>query len=270
MTILLLKNIRNNYFIKKTLFVFVLASLFFLNLNAYSADIANIDSGTAEQKIAKALLIKKLETLTFFSANFEQNIIDASGEVLQQSFGKLSISKPNFLYWETFEPDELYIIADSETVWFYNPWIEQASAYPLNTAIAKTPILLLTSKDMSLWHQYTVIKGEQTQGMIDKSETSFVILPKDKNNQVKSLTLYFTSLNDNETLSQFTFLDATGQVSQIKLNDLDVTHKPKSSLFNFSVPKGVTIEDFRNVQSIEKVSNQKLESNSAINLKAKG
>jgi len=262
-------------YLKKPLFVLVSVSLFFLNADARSADITHAGIKTTEQEKIKILLMEKLEVLTFFSANFEQNIIDVSGEVLQQSFGKLSISKPNFLYWETFEPDELYIIADSKTVWFYNPWIEQASAYPLNTAIAKTPLLLLTSKDKSLWQQYTVVKGKLTQKMKDNSETSFVISPKDGNSQVKNLTLYFNSSKDRDVLTQFTFLDATGQISQIKLNNFDAIHKPKSSLFVFSAPDGVTIEDFRNDLPIENTHNENIEGsniqNSNVqNVKGKG
>jgi len=221
---------RNKYCLN----VLLLPVFFFFSLSVHCTDIKTKD-----------ILIKKLETLTFFSANFEQNIIDATGEVLQQSFGKLSISKPNSLYWETFEPDELYIIADGTSVWFYNPWIDQVSIYPVSTAIAKTPLLLLTSKDMFLWQQYNVVVGKVTNEMRKNSETSFIISPIDNSSQIKSLTLYFTSSMNDEQLSQFTFLDATGQISQIKLNKFDAIHKPDPNIFTFSVPEGVTVEDFR-------------------------
>ena len=46
-------------------------------------------------------------------------------------------------------------------------------------------------------------------------------------------------------LSQFSFLDATGQVSHIKLSNFDAKKVPSSSLFNFVLPEGVQIDDQR-------------------------
>ena len=120
--------------------------------------------------------------------------------------------------------------------------------YSLSAAIAKTPILLLTSKDESLWQQYTVNQKKTSQTKISQQDEHFVISAKDPNSQIKSLTLVF-SVNEQKVqsseLSQFSFLDATGQVSHIKLSNFDATNVPASSLFNFAVPEGVQIDDQR-------------------------
>ncbi|WP_114325851.1 outer membrane lipoprotein chaperone LolA [Candidatus Colwellia aromaticivorans] len=187
---------------------------------------------------SKKLLRAKLADLKFFSANFTQEVVSETGELLEQSSGKLAISKPNLANWHTLEPDELAIVSDGRDVWFYNPWIEQVSVYSLSAAIAKTPILLLTSKDESLWQQYNV----------SKSDNSFVISAKDPNSQIKNLTLIFSVKKQKvqgSELSQFSFLDATGQVSHIKLSNFDAKNVPESSLFNFTVPEGVQIDDQR-------------------------
>lgn len=188
------------------------------------------------QADAKSKLMKKLANLHHFSANFSQQVVSESGEVLAQSSGELAISKPNLANWHTQMPDELAIVSDGKDVWFYNPWIEQVSVYALSAAIAKTPILLLTSKDKSLWQQYEVTQLANND--------SFVISANDINSQIKSLTLVF----DNESsgqLSQFSFLDATGQLSNITLSDFNAVQKPEPSLFTFDVPEGVQIDDQR-------------------------
>ncbi|MGL1956185.1 MAG: outer membrane lipoprotein chaperone LolA [Colwellia sp.] len=210
-----------------------------------TAVLANSNNKQVDSKqtmsLSKKILMAKLAKLNFFSANFNQQVVDVSGETIQQTQGKLAISKPNSLYWETFAPDELFIIADGKTAWFYNPWIEQASAYSLSAAIAKTPILLLTSQDESLWQQYNI-----TQTAQESSNTnSFVISAIDTNSQIKSLTLTFTVDETNDHLSQFSFLDATGQLSHIKLSQFESETEPDSNLFNFIVPEGVTVEDHR-------------------------
>lgn len=210
-------------------------------------------SSSTPVEASKKLLMTKLANLNFFSANFTQEVVNDAGEVLAQSSGKLAISKPNLANWHTVEPDELAIVSDGRDVWFYDPWIEQVSVYSLSAAIAKTPILLLTSKDESLWQQYTVTQKVVTQESASHNNDnqqggSFVISAKDPNSQIKSLTLVFSSKEQgaqSADLSQFSFLDATGQVSHIKLSNFDPKNIPENNLFNFVVPEGVQIDDQR-------------------------
>jgi len=215
-------------------------------------------SSTIKIEDSKKVLRAKLADFSFFSANFTQKVVSEAGELLEESSGELAISKPNLANWHTLEPDELAIVSDGNDVWFYNPWIEQVSVYSLTAAIAKTPILLLTSKDESLWQQYTVtqenipqeivIKDKTNQTKVTEVDSSFVIKAIDPNSQIKSLTLTFSTITQEDqtsALSQFSFLDATGQLSHIKLSNFDAQKVPDSSLFNFSVPEGVQIDDQR-------------------------
>lgn len=207
---------------------------------------------------SKKVLREKLADFSFFSANFTQKVVSEAGELLEESSGELAISKPNLANWHTLEPDELAIVSDGSDVWFYNPWIEQVSVYSLSAAIAKTPILLLTSKDESLWQQYTVTQEnipqeshtqeKNSQTKVSQLDNNFVIKAIDPNSQIKSLTLTFSTITQEDqasSLSQFSFLDATGQVSHIKLSNFDAQKVPDSSLFDFSVPEGVQIDDQR-------------------------
>jgi outer membrane lipoprotein carrier protein len=197
---------------------------------------------------SKELLRSKLANLHFFSAKFTQEVVSEAGELLGQSSGSLAISKPNLANWHTLEPDELAIVSDGSNVWFYNPWIEQVSVYSLSAAIAKTPILLLTSKDESLWQQYTVSQEAVSQDKVNQQSDRFAITAKDPNSQIKSLTLVFSAKNNQvqgSELSQFSFLDATGQVSHIKLSNFNAQKVPESSLFTFVLPEGVQIDDQR-------------------------
>lgn len=190
---------------------------------------------------AKNTLRTKLASLAFFSANFNQVVESASGEQIAQSSGKLAISKPNLANWHTLLPDELAIVSDGNDVWFYDPWIEQVSVYSLSAAIAKTPILLLTSQDESLWQQYTVAQAES----LTLASERFVITSNDINAQIKSLTLEFKILDNKSELQKFSFLDATGQLSHIQLTDFEDQAMPKASMFQFQVPAGVQVDDQR-------------------------
>lgn len=222
------------FFINTTLSI----ALSYATISGVPALAESAMASTAELESSKSLLRSKLASLNFFTANFTQEVVSESGELLEKSSGNLAISKPNLANWHTQEPDELTIVSDGTDVWFYNPWIEQVSVYSLSAAIASTPILLLTSKDEMLWQQYSV----------SQSNTSFVISAKDPNSQIKNLTLEFAAdAHDNQksNLSQFSFLDATGQVSNIKLASFDTVTVPDQSLFNFTIPENVQLDDQR-------------------------
>ena len=236
-------------FTKKTFFrPFALASVLLPVLSLYQpmayAEQAPL-SNTAlvlPSNEAKENLMAKLSKLAFFSADYNQKILNEQGDVLQQGSGKFAISKPNLVNWKTITPDETLLVSDGNTLWSYDPFIEQVSAYSLAKSIHNTPILLLTSDEPTLWQQYNVIELSS----VAESGSRFVIMPKDDSGQIKQLTLTFTQTKANDIeLSEFSFQDATGQVSQISLNKFNSTTKPDASLFTFSLPEGVRLEDKR-------------------------
>lgn len=194
---------------------------------ADSAAIANIDNSKLE-------LMTKLAKIEFFSADFHQKIFDEAGNELQQGSGLLSVSKPNLVNWQTTLPDESLIVSDGENLWFYDPFVEQVSVYTLESAIANTPILLITSNDEKLWQDYRVTQ---------LTEHRYLITANNENSRVKSLELTFSEDVNKVELSAFNILDATGQLSVITLTH---QHKrPNASLFTFAVPEGVYLDDQR-------------------------
>lgn len=236
-------------FTKKTFFrPFALASVLLPVLSLYQpmayAEQAPLSNTAVAEPTneAKEHLMTTLAKLAFFSADFSQKILDDQGQVLQQGSGTLAISKPNLVNWKTITPDETLIISDGNTLWFYDPFIEQASAYSLAKSIHNTTILLLTSDEPTLWKQYNVI---EQSGDVDNG-LRFVVMPKDASSQIKKLTLSFTETKTNDIeLSEFSFQDATGQVSQISLSQFNAKNKPDAALFTFSLPEGIRLEDKR-------------------------
>lgn len=203
----------------------------------------NTDVVTVSSTTAKQSLMTKLTQLAHFTADFNQKILSESGDVLQQGTGNLAISKPNLVNWKTITPDETLIISDGSTLWFFDPFIEQASAYSLASSISNTPILLLTSDDPKLWQQYDVAIVKS-----DNDDIRYEVKPKAPNSQIKTLTLAFknTQVATKTTqLTEFSFQDTTGQISLITLSNFNSQVKPNNELFSFSLPEGVRLEDKR-------------------------
>ncbi len=201
-----------------------------------STEIAKLTGVSAMQQIgqSKLELMEKLATIDFFSAKFKQKIFDQAGNELQQGSGLLSVSKPNLVNWQTLTPDESLIVSDGSNLWFYDPFVEQVSVYRLESAIANTPILLITSNDEKLWQDYNVSQ---------LTEHRYLVSARNENARVKSLELTFNEAAKNVELVGFNILDATGQLSVVSLTNYP--QEPSENLFTFTVPEGVYIDDQR-------------------------
>ncbi|MDG1732850.1 MAG: outer membrane lipoprotein chaperone LolA [Thalassotalea sp.] len=228
--------------LKNTLSV-ALLTLSFSSAYAQEPQVVTPQSLTAEQQQQaqfraekdaqiKHALKTKLETFNGFSANFQQDVIDAEGNALQTSKGKLVVKRPNLIYWETLEPDETLVISDGTTLWFYNPFVEQVSAFNVSNAVVNTPILLLSDTSTDTWQDYQVSQ---------QSENEYSIKSLDMEAQVKSLNLVFSG----NQLAMFTIVDATGQLSHFRLSNMVTTPTPSKDIFKFTLPANVDFDDQR-------------------------
>ena len=211
-------------------------------LNSVSVD--NMQLSHLQPKIqdqsAKVKLKSLLSAMAFLSADFLQKVFDEEGSDLQQNQGRLVVSKPNLVRWHTQSPDESLIVSDGKVLWLYDPFIEQASVYTLDAAIANTPILLLSNDDDKLWDKYTVSQV---------APLTFQIHANDTNSRIIRLELRFTpsAIENNHSLilTSLSLMDTTGQLSVIKLTNIDNTSRPAVDLFKFVLPEGVYLDDQR-------------------------
>lgn len=178
------------------------------------------------------LLQQKLAKFTSIDADFAQQVLNSEGEIIQQSWGKLTISRPGNFHWQVTKPDEELIVSNGIDMWLYNPFIEQVTIMNFSDAIAGTPFALLSGADATEWANFDVKKiGEQ-----------FVV----KNNKDKMSTNQFIFMFDKAgTVSEFIVEEAQGQKSIFKLTNNKQTLKLASDFFEFKVPEGIEIDDQR-------------------------
>ena len=227
---------------KKTLLFLSLLSA--INVSALASEAKNevqpLASINSPQQFseAKQALMQKIAQLSAFSADFTQSIVDADGNNIQENSGNLAVAKPNLLHWQVTAPNESLIVSDGKALWLFDPFIEQVSVYSTSGAITNTPILLLANPDKRIWQNYDV-------KAVNKNH--YVITSKDENSQVKSLELLFntTDKNNHVSLVEFVILDATGQLSRVQLSKTKLLETDITTLFTFTPPSGVEIDDQR-------------------------
>ena len=176
-------------------------------------------------------LQNRLNKVSVLSADFAQTVMSANGSNVQQGNGKLRIKRPNLFRMDTKSPQETQIIADGKTLWFYDPFVEQVTANWVKDAVNNTPFVLLTSNDKSHWAQYTV----------EQKDDRFVLKPKAKNSNIKQFDI---RIDPNGVLKGFSTIEKDGQSNQYILRDI-TNQNLDGSLFKFTVPKGIELDDQR-------------------------
>jgi outer membrane lipoprotein carrier protein len=173
----------------------------------------------------------KLEQLKTYQANFTQQVVDGQGEILQNAEGQLSLKQPNRMHWQVAAPNENTLIADGQTLWHIDPFVEQVVAIDQAQAIENNPMILLTNPQSDAWQDF----------IISQLDSSFVIQAKDADAQVASLTLVF----DGETLMQLKVEDHQQQVSTLDFIDISQNQQIDDQHFKFVMPDGYELDDQR-------------------------
>ncbi|MDD1781241.1 outer membrane lipoprotein chaperone LolA [Enterovibrio sp. ZSDZ35] len=172
----------------------------------------------------------RLAKLNSFTAEFDQVVTSPEGDVISEGEGTLAMKRPNLFNWETVTPDENILISDGKTLWYYSPFIEQVTAMWLDDATSQTPFVLLTRNDPKDWNNYDV----------EQNGNTFTLSPK----QASNLGEFVVSVEPNGRITQFSVVEQDGQTSKFALENVKNV-SPSSSLFSFTVPKGVELDDQR-------------------------
>ena len=177
-------------------------------------------------------LKSRLDKVSSFHASFTQKVTDGSGNAVQEGQGDLWVKRPNLFNWHMTQPGESILVSDGKTLWFYNPFVEQATATLLKDATSNTPFMLIARNQTSDWQQYN----------IKQNGDDFVLTPKTSNGNLKQFTI---NVSNNGTINQFSAVEQDEQRSSYQLKSQQ-NGAIDASKFTFTPPQGVTVDDQRN------------------------
>ncbi|ASX26506.1 outer membrane lipoprotein chaperone LolA [Candidatus Williamhamiltonella defendens] len=174
-------------------------------------------------------LQQRLNESKNFYAHFLQKVSRLDGTVIQEARGELWLKHPN-LFDLHMMPDESRLISDGETLWFYNPMLEQVTANWLKNAVGNTPFMLIAYHDPKNWEKYQV----EQKGDI------FQLIPKIQTGDFKQFSINITP---EGIINSFRVLEEN-QISEYVFQNQ--SKKPiASSKFTFTMPRKVTLDDQR-------------------------
>lgn len=166
-----------------------------------------------------------------YTASFDQRVVDLQGTVLHKAKGQMSFEQPGKFIWRVTSPEEELLLSNGETVWWYNPFVEQVSIFDSKQAVDKTPFALLVSQDNETWSQFKIVK-DNSDFVVQSNSTSEAA--------VRELRIRF----EGDKLSQILILDRSMQTSEYRISEQSFKDIVDSE-FSFVIPEDTEIDDQR-------------------------
>ena len=164
-------------------------------------------------------------------ADFSQVVLDENLVPLEESAGRLWISRPGRFRWNYHPPFAQQIVADGDRIWIYDIELEQATVRDQRRALERTPALLLAGQG-DLTADY-VIEDLGQQGSV----VWISLQPKASEGSFAEVQLGF----QNDTLRLIQLLDHLDQITRIVLSHVEENPQIPASQFRFTVPVGVDL-----------------------------
>jgi len=191
---------------------------------------AALSEATSEDD-GRRLVDEFVDDVATFQGRFEQALIDADGQVVEQTTGILEIQRPGQFRWSYVEPYEQWLVADGVNIWSYDVDLAQVTVKPQAEALANTPALLLSGAEGAL-EQF------EYQGSYVETVTTWVRLaPKNTDSGFMRVELGFVE----NTLSRMVFFDNLEQTTLVDLRDVVVNEPIDPARFEFLVPEDVDV-----------------------------
>lgn len=204
----------------------VILTVFSLWANANNSDAA----------ISLAATLKGYQTL---SGQFTQTLVDEQGQLLQTSSGTFIVKKPGYFYWDTQQPFPQLLVSDLESIWLYDPDLEQVTVRSYQNSVSHSPALLLSGDAEQITQNYRVSRVDTPPATPAASPVSarFLLKPRANNSGFTELQLAFAQ----QTLVQMVMKDSLQQVTTFDFSDIVVNRAFADSTFQFTPPAGVDV-----------------------------
>ena len=164
-------------------------------------------------------------------ADFSQVVMDENLVPLEESAGRLWISRPGQFRWNYHPPFAQQIVADGLRIWIYDIELEQVIVRDQRSMLEGTPALLLAGQG-DLGTDY-VIEDLGQQGSV----VWVSLQPKVSNGGFAEVQLGF----QNNTLRLIQLLDHLDQITRIVLSHVEENPQIPANQFHFTVPVGVDL-----------------------------
>ncbi len=194
-------------------------------LLAAAASVAPVSAGADEG--AEARIDGWLAAHESLRARFTQTVFDEAGVRLDESHGTVAFRRPWRFRWDYEAPEPQLIVADGESLWWYDVELEQVTVRPVAAALEGTPASLLAGPGARAGRHFRVAALEPVGG-VDWIE----LVPHGAEPAFRALRVGL----QGEALRALEMEDGFGQTTRIEFFDVEAGPPLADELFRFAPP----------------------------------
>lgn len=185
-----------------------------------------VQAGQGEMKLDKFL--NGLDTM---EANFIQTLYNPRGELVEESRGTMSLSRPGRFRLQYKNPYEQLYVADGKRIWMYDKDLEQVTVKAQADTLGSTPAMLL-STTKPLQDSFSI-----TELGVHEGFQWLELKPRaaDSNFDFVRLAL------EGNVLRAMEMVDGFGQTTRLYFETVKRNPSLDKATFKFSPPPGVDV-----------------------------
>jgi outer membrane lipoprotein carrier protein len=172
--------------------------------------------------------------VTDFKASFQQEVRRAHLTRTLKKSGQVYYIKPGKMRWDYTQPDRVYYVSDGDVLWSYEVANKQAIKMDVKSSELYDSLKFLFGEG-DLRASFKIALGPEVDGL-----RGLVLTPKGGQQNYKTLTLWAKPATWE--IARTELVDPLDNVSIITFTGASYD-KLKPEAFNFTPPKGATIQD---------------------------
>jgi outer membrane lipoprotein carrier protein len=165
------------------------------------------------------------------SAQFEQEVHDRSGRLVQEAKGRFVFQRPGRFRWIYDRPVDQLIVGDGERVWIYDRDLNQVTVRRISKALGSTPAALLAgSSDVE---QAFELSDAGVRDGLEWLEAR----PRERESGFERVRMGFSVAG----LEAMELVDNFGQTTKLRFTGLVKNPKVDPGEFRFEPPRGADV-----------------------------
>ena len=161
---------------------------------------------------------------------FTQTVIAKSGRKPQESAGIFALQRPGKFRWSYEKPYKQLLVSDGSKLWSFDPDLNQVAVKKLGTAFGSSPAALLAGQDLD--KHFELKEGTAADGVEFIEAT-----PKGGDASFERVKIGFAA---NQPVNM-EIHDSFGQVTVLRITQLEANPTLPDSLFRFVAPSGADV-----------------------------
>lgn len=198
-------------------------------------------SGSAEEGCAHALARRvqsRYESVRDLSARFAQTtqsvaLGEGSGSE-SRSTGEVVFAKPGKMRWRYGEPDPSVVVSDGETLWIYDPELQEVQRHPVEEGFLSGAAVQFLLGQGNLLETFEVSAGSPCDG----ETVTLELLPREDASYER---LQLRVERESGAIRGTTVVDLFGNRTEVTFEDVRTNTDPADSLFEFEPPEDARV-----------------------------